>query len=373
MHGSLRQRSVGSWELRVFVGFDPDSGRRVNRSVTVRGSRDDAERELARVVSDENASRTVGGRSPVVELLEAWFAASAPGWSPTTVRQTRSVMDCYLIPAYRDVIVSEVSTSMIDATYAKLRRCGGAGGRSLALGTIARIHVVLRSAFAQAVRWGWVWDNPVERTHKIVVVPAEIDPPTPGELRSLLDHVECRDRQLYVFLVLAAVTGARRAQLLGLRWNNINMGHGRLSFRAGWVEGPDGPTLTATKSKRAHVVDVDPDAFAVLVEHAVTVAGTAARDGFVFSDDHGATAWKPSRVTHAFLRHRRAASLRQFRLHDLRHFMATRMLDAGIPVVTVARRLDHRRPSTTFDRYAHAIPGRDVAASATLWHILQTG
>ena len=52
--------------------------------------------------------------------------------------------------------------------------------------------------------------------------------------------------------------------------------------------------------------------------------------GFMFSDDHGASASKPNRVTKAFLRHRRNVGLREFRLHDLRHFMATQMLHAGI-------------------------------------------
>jgi hypothetical protein len=52
--------------------------------------------------------------------------------------------------------------------------------------------------------------------------------------------------------------------------------------------------------------------------------------------------------------------------------MATQMLHAGIPLVTVSRRLDHRRISTTLDRYAHAIPGGNAHASATLWHLLET-
>jgi integrase len=75
-------------------------------------------------------------------------------------------------------------------------------------------------------------------------------------------------------------------------------------------------------------------------------------------------------VTKAFLRHRRAAGLRQFRLHDLRHFMATEMLHAGVPLVTVSRRLDHRRVSTTLDLYAHAVPGSDAHAAATLWQVM---
>jgi hypothetical protein len=67
-------------------------------------------------------------------------------------------------------------------------------------------------------------------------------------------------------LVLAAFTGARRAQLLGLRWHNVDLATKRVSFSAGWVEGPDGPVLTATKTKRRHVVVLDPATVSVLVD-----------------------------------------------------------------------------------------------------------
>ena len=170
--------------------------------------------------------------------------------------------------------------------------------------------------------------------------------------------------------MLAAFTGARRAQLLGLRWHNVHLDAERVSFCAGWVEGPDGPVLTATKTKRRHVVDLDPATVDVLVDLAAHVARRTA-EVFVFSDDGGITAWKPNRVTKAFLRHRRAAGLRPFRLHDLRHFMATEMLHAGVPLVIVSRRLDHRRVSTTLDKYAHAVPGGDAQAATTLWQIMQ--
>jgi integrase len=254
---------------------------------------------------------------------------------------------------------------MIDATYAVLRRGGGLHGRPLTAGTFARVHVVLRAAFSQAMRWGWIWDNPADRAHRLVAVSRELRPPTPAELRLLLDRVAANDRQLHALLVIAAVTGARRAQLLGLRWHNVHLAAKRASFSAGWVEGPDGPVLTVTKTKRRHVVELDPATVQVLAELAAERGCLAGPDPFVFSDDGGETAWKPNRVTKAFLRHRRSVGLREFRLHDLRHFMATEMLQAGVPLVIVSRRLDHRRVSTTLDKYAHAVPGGDAQAAAT--------
>jgi integrase len=115
--------------------------------------------------------------------------------------------------------------------------------------------------------------------------------------------------------------------------------------------------LAATKTKRRHVVDLDPMTIEVLGVLAAQRRDATLAEAFVFSDDGGATASKPNRVTKAFLRHRRASGLRPLRLHDLRHFMATETLHAGVPLVIVSRRLDHRRVSTTLDKYAHAVPG----------------
>lgn len=81
--------------------------------------------------------------------------------------------------------------------------------------------------------------------------------------------------------------------------------------------------------------------------------------------------WRPNWETERFIVTRTVAGVGRFRLHDLRHFMATEMLDAGVPIVVVSRRLDHRRVSTTLDKYAHVVPGGDAPAAVTLRQIMQ--
>ena len=213
MQGSVRQRSIGSFELRVFTGVDPQTGKRCYRSKTVRGNRAEAERELAAMVDAVGRGPGVAARTTVGELLERWFAIAETGWAPTTIRQTRSVLDRYLHPHLGAHTVADLTTADIDDMCVRLRRAGGIGGKPLQPGTLARIHVVLRSSLSQAMRWGWIWDNPAERAHRIVTAPTEMCPPTPAELRSLLDFVADRDPLLHVFLLTAAVTGGRRAQL----------------------------------------------------------------------------------------------------------------------------------------------------------------
>jgi integrase len=87
-------------------------------------------------------------------------------------------------------------------------------------------------------------------------------------------------------------------------------------------------------------------------------------DAFIFtSHPLGLEPWKPNWVTQTFIRARRTAGLDHFRLHDLRHFMATQMLSAGVAIPVVSARLAHARASTTLNVYAHAIPGADMQAA----------
>jgi integrase len=170
-------------------------------------------------------------------------------------------------------------------------------------------------------------------------------------------------------------TGARRSQLLALRWRDVDFDHAALAFTRAVVTGPDGVELRPTKTHRTYRVEIDHETLAVLVEHRTTRAdisgGAAGGNAFVFtSAADGSKPWLPNWVTKQFIAARRQAGLDHFRLHDLRHFMATRMLTAGVPIATVSQRLSHARASTTLNVYAHAVPGGDRAAAETLAGIL---
>ena len=84
----------------------------------------------------------------------------------------------------------------------------------------------------------------------------------------------------------------------------------------------------------------------------------------------GGGPWPPNWVTKRFIRYRQQVGLAHFRLHDLRHFMATTMLAAGVPVPIVSDRLCHARTSTTVNIYAHAMPGADRDAADLLAELL---
>ena len=76
--------------------------------------------------------------------------------------------------------------------------------------------------------------------------------------------------------------------------------------------------------------------------------------------------WRPNWVTKRFIAIRTTAGVGHFRLHDLRHFMATEMLHRLVPLPTVSGRLAHARMSTTLNVYAHAVPSGDRVAAAVI-------
>src|SRR6266542_2774350 len=253
--GSIRKRGRDSWQLRVYAGMDPQTRRQRWITTTVRGSRRYAEGQLADLLASAGRAKFRAGT--LGDLLEQWFDAASPGWAPTTVSHTRSIIDCYLKPHFGHLDVEKLTTADIDDFYAYLLRAGSSRHRPLAPGTVTRIHGVLHRALSQAVRWDWIWMNPASNATPPRAKPADIRPPSPEQVAALLEWASGANPPLCCFLRLAASTGARRSQLLALRWGDVDEERAALSFTRALVQGPDGPELHATKNHRTYRVELD--------------------------------------------------------------------------------------------------------------------
>jgi integrase len=158
-------------------------------------------------------------------------------------------------------------------------------------------------------------------------------------------------------------------------------GEAAIAITRALVEGPDGPELRSTKTHRTYRVELDAETLHVLSAHrakaelrAQDIGANLTAGRYVFSSHpDGTSPWLPNWVTKRFIAARRAAGLPHFRLHDLRHFMATEMLAAGVPIAIVSQRLSHARASTTLNVYAHSVPGGDRNAAEALAAILARG
>lgn len=205
------------------------------------------------------------------------------------------------------------------------------------------------------------------------VTPRPVTPPDDVDVARLLDAA---DGPLGVWLRLAATTGARRGEICGLQWHDLDLDTGALVIRRAVSYTPaSGLVVTATKTgaKGHRVVALDVPTSRLLARHRAERAehllglGLAWRDDWwVFSHRLGETSWRPDYVTHAFGVLRGDLGLEHVRLHDLRHYVATTLLADGEAPVTVAGRLGHATAATTLRRYAHFVPATDRAAADSL-------
>jgi integrase len=373
MKGSMRQRG-SAWELRVYLGADPVNGKQRYATKTVRAGKREAQRSLNEMIVEAERGLATRTTATVGELLDRWLELAREDFSPKTTREVIGCIGRNLRPALGDVRLSKLTTASLDRYYRSLLVDGGRNGRPLAPGTIRRIHGILRRALAQGVRWGWLGVNPAASASPPRVPRPDIAPPTPTQLGRLQAAIDVKDPEFGVFVRLSAMTGARRSEMLALRWPDIDLERGVVTIGRGLVQGPDGLVEKDTKTHQTRRVALDAPTTAALVDHRVAAVGRAeqcgaalAVDAFVFAADvAGSTPWYPDSASRRFRKACDDAGLTGVRLHDLRHYVATRLLSAGVDVRTVAGRLGHRNAATTLNVYSHFVPEADHEAAQIL-------
>ena len=130
MRGTIVRRGKSSWRLKFDVGTDPITAKRQTRYVTVRGKRQDAERELARLLNEVHKGTLVEpSKVTVAEYLRAWLD-SVHGLSLKTLERYRQLAEQQIIPHLGAVALQKLRPAQVQDWHGTIRRAGGKGGRS---------------------------------------------------------------------------------------------------------------------------------------------------------------------------------------------------------------------------------------------------
>lgn len=337
------------WRLRIYLGRDPVTGKQRRRGKQFRGSRRDAERELARLVAEGEAKK-VTTRATVAELLSEWIRHCRQAErSISTVHGYESKIRVHIVPNLGTVPLDKLTPKMIDDFYGQMREAGYAGS------SIHQCHAILRRAFVQAMRWGWVDHNPVTLVsppRAKVSIPLA---PDVAALSEILSEAHKRDETIEAAIALAAVTGLRRGELVALRWSDIDESASTLWVRRALrTAGSAGSEIGPTKTRAERVLALDVVGVEVIRRLKAAQTTWAAEmmlelppDPWLLPDHDVNKPMPPDRLTGAFGRIARAIGRPDLHLHSLRHFTATEMIAAGVDVRTVAGRLGHSDASVT--------------------------
>lgn len=370
MRGHIQQRGKTSWRVKAYVGRDADGVRRyVER--TVRGTRREAERELSRLLVEVDEGRHAAA-APITfgELLDRWLDVKRRMVEPKTIESYEWVSRKYVRPALGERKVAVLRPLDLDALYGDLH------GRGLSARTVRICHTVIRQALEQARRWGLIARNPAVDATPPVQRRREIVPPTVVQVQALLEAAEAEDADFAAYLWVLAATGCRRGEACALRWTDVDLEQGEVAIRRSISQVKGELWEKDTKTHQSRRVAIDEQTVAVLRlvrvrarERSLALGERLADDALLFRDAEGRP-WRPDVCTNRFGRLRKDIGLDKVRLHDLRHFVATVLGGAGVPIATISGRLGHSENATTLNLYTHVMPATDQAAAAFLGSIL---
>lgn len=377
-NGVVKRGSTWSF---VVQEVDPETGKRKPRWTG--GFRTQREAKAAR--DDALHRQRVGqyvrpSKITVDEWLTRWIADLAVVRKPTTVHAYHQVRVLYLNPKLGTAELQQLRAPEISEALRELLVSGGRNGAPLSIVTIRQIFAVLRAGLNAAIKADLLTVNPcakvtVPRHHPDAAADAEPDDGIPDawEVDELLRFLEfVADDRLRGLWAVAPNTGLRRGELLGWKWDDIDLDGARTTIRRARVQIAGEPRLSSPKGGRTRSFALDAVTVRELRAHRARQIqeklawGEGYEDsGYVFTREDG-TPLQPAGVSKRFARLVRDSDLRPIRFHALRHTYATLALQAGVSLRTVADRLGHTDPALTLRVYSHALPADDRQA-ATLF------
>jgi integrase len=354
------------WELIVQLPRDPVSGKYKQMSRVVRGTKREAQRQLSALVASVSEGKVTSAAVSLDELIARWLEARGERLSPTTAREYARLAKTIISPALGSQSIGKIKAHQLDALYAGL-----VNERGLSPSSVRQVHAVIRSSLNQAVKWGWLSENPAVKASPPAVRRSEIVPPELQTAMRLLATAEKRDPEFAILLRVLAATGARRGEVCALQWTDVDLDKRTLVIKHSIAKVADGVVQKDTKTHASRRIALD-DATVRILRHyrteierrAKTIRVKVRDDAYVFSPDpDGGLPLHPDLVSGRFRSLCRKLGITGVRLHDLRHLHATQLLAAGVPVRTVSGRLGHANASTTLNVYAHFLEASDREAA----------
>jgi integrase len=384
MSAGIYPHGDGKWRIFVYVGTDPATGKQRQVTRVVAGTKKDAELARARLLVEVGGGQhATNGDHTFGQALDAYIAHKALSVAATTHDTNRWQLG-YIPDHLKAMPLAKLGVEHIEALYLHLATKGKVRSKGgLSPSAMINVHKVVHGALELARRRKWIAVNPAADA-EVPTGPRRQPSPAPADaIARLFDAARLEHPALPTYLRVTLCAGGRRSEIHGLRWNRIDFTRGFATLSETIVRA-DGAWLVKphTKTGRPRTVVLDAgtlDQLGVLhakaMEYAMACGVALPPTAFVFTDQPvGETPWNPRTTAQRWKRACvRAGVDPATRLHDLRHLMATHLLDQGVPIPVVSARLGHALNSTTLDIYGGRVAASDAHAAEVMGRLLDGG
>lgn len=331
-----------------------------------------ATEDEAKAFRDERRVKLRKGRAvrkdqiTVSEYLDLWLPAhvATKDLKPSTVGSYAEKIDRHIKPRIGGTRLQLLVPAQVQGLYMDMLAEG------LSRRSVEFVGTILRMALKHAVtQYQFIDSNPAESIPIPRPRKAEVEVWTAEEMRQILDHV--RKGRYGPLFYLQAVTGARRGELLGLRWHDVDLDNGVVWYRVNRVRIKGGYVEGTTKGDRGRKVPIDQITVDLLKAHRARQLQDKLKsrkwldEGYVFANRNGGP-FNPSNLSRYWKELIAAAGVRYQKPHALRHTHATLLLESGVPLHVVAELLGHRDAMVTATIYAHVTPEQSREAANVL-------
>lgn len=376
MNGSIRKRGKNTWELTVDLGRD-GKGKRIRRYQNVKGTKTQAQRSLRDLlVSLDHRTPIDNEKVSLGDWMSQWMIEYVvPNTRQKTVERYRGIIDRHIVPALGHLRLIKVAPRDIRFMEAKLLDSG------MSPKGVEMVHTVISGAYKYALRMDVAWRNPAKAVTPPKLEVTEVTPPDISEVKQILALAEAAGDALFPALRLIAYTGLRRGEALGIRNEDINLDAGTISVVQSIGRSVDKGVITEPTKTHAgrRAVDLDGGTIDVLRAHIGNQLLSRLEMGEIYQD-HGllfpnsiGEPLNPMTLTRRYQRYAHQLGITGARLHDLRHFHASVMLQSGASLLLVSRRLGHASIATTGDVYGHLVPGAQKQAAEAFAKLMNQG
>jgi integrase len=364
MRGNITRRGKSSWRIKFDV--EPVGGVRQIRYFTVKGTRKDAETELAKQLAAVSAGTFVDPSNMTVgEWLNKWLSSQT--LSPRS-EETYSTVVARLIAAIGGIKLQKLRPVHVSDMQLRKR-----DGSPVSASTARQVRRVLKAALQSAMDIELVPRNVAAVGKLPSVEDDEVAILGPADINSVLEALRHTDLDPIVTLALA--TGMRRGELLALRWQDVDMNAGKVKVERSLEQTKKhGYRFKVPKTRRGRrTITVPQTTIDILREHRraplelrmALGMGKPDADALVFCKFDGT----PLNADQVTIRWRRAVG-GKWKFHALRHTHASALIADGIDIVTISRRLGHSSPAITLRVYSHLFADTDTTAADAIEKVL---